>query len=108
MAALSVQRTLVKSPPELWAELGDVATLARLLDEQFGQIEITRRTPEKSLAWASAETSGTVELTQSAWGTKVRLTVQLEPSIARLPAEAALTAVLDEVGTARHRPFSRR
>jgi hypothetical protein len=107
MATLEVQRTLVKSPPELWAELSDVATLARLLDARFGEIEITRATPESSLAWTSADASGTVELVQSGWGTKVRLTVRLEPSIERGHAEAALTGVLDEIGTARHRPFSR-
>jgi len=102
-----VQRTLVKSPPELWAELSDIATLARLLDHEFGEIEITRATPETSLAWTSADASGTVELAQSGWGTKVRLTVALEPSLERDCAEAALTSVLDEVGAARHRPFSR-
>jgi hypothetical protein len=107
MTALEVQRTLVKSPPELWAELSNVATLARLLDERFGEIEITRANPEKSLAWASADASGTVELAASGWGTKVRLTVRLEPSIEREQAAAALTGVLDEIGTARHRPFSR-
>jgi hypothetical protein len=107
MRALEVQRTLVKSPPELWAELSDLGTLARLLDEQFGEIEITRRTPEKSLDWTSADACGTVELSESGWGTKVRLTARLQPATERSEAEATLTRVLDEIGTARHRPFSR-
>ena len=107
MTELEVARTLVKSPPELWAELSDVAVLARLLDEQFGEIEITRTKPETSLDWTAADACGKVELATSGWGTKVRLTAQVGDSVAPEPAEAALIGVLDEVGAARHRPFSR-
>ena len=42
--------TLVKSPPELWAELSDPETLARHLGE-FGEIRITRTEPETAVAW---------------------------------------------------------
>src|SRR5664280_1010248 len=41
MISSEVQRTLVKSPPELWAEISDPASLARHLGE-FGEIRITR------------------------------------------------------------------
>jgi hypothetical protein len=107
MAQLEAQRTLVKSPPELWSELSDPAFLGRLLEQPFGEIKITRRTPESSLAWESADADGTVELAASGWGTKVRLTARIDDSAAAERAEAALTDLLDEVGTARHRPFSR-
>jgi hypothetical protein len=107
MIEVEACRTLVKSPPELWSELSDTALLGRLLGQQFGDIEITRSRPEQLLVWRGAETGGTVHLSPSGWGTKVRLTVNVPDWASPAPAEAALSSVLDEVGTARHRPFSR-
>ena len=67
------QRTLVKSPPELWAEISDVDALARHLGE-FGEISITRTEPETAVAWEGDRARGTVELEPAGWGTKVTLT----------------------------------
>jgi outer membrane biosynthesis protein TonB len=67
------QRTLVKSPPELWAEISDVATLARHLGE-FGEIRITRLEAETTVVWEGDRACGTVELEPSGWGTKVTIT----------------------------------
>jgi len=72
-----VQRTLVKSPPELWAELSDPTTLARHLGE-LGEIRIVAIEPERTVDWEAAaadgaEVSGRVEIEPSGWGTKVRL-----------------------------------
>ncbi len=150
---MQVQRTLVKSPPELWAEVSDVDALTRHL-ARFGEISITRVEPESKVAWEGEHASGTVELTASGWGTKVTLTadapppepvaVELtshsdanststaeprrrwlrfwrrpaatapepaapppEPAPAPPPFEAVLTQVLDDLGQAHHRPFSR-
>ncbi len=72
-----VQRTLVKSPPELWAELSDPAALGRHLGE-LGEIRITRVEPEKSVEWEAADATGAVQLKPSGWGTKVTLTVTRE------------------------------
>jgi hypothetical protein len=69
----TAQRTLVKSPPELWAEISDVQALARHLGE-FGEIRITRLEPETTVAWEGDTASGTVELEPAGWGTKVTLT----------------------------------
>ncbi len=66
-------RTLVKSPPELWAECSDAASLARHLDG-FGEIRITRLEPETAVAWEGERASGTVRLEPSGWGTRVVLT----------------------------------
>jgi hypothetical protein len=66
-------RTLVKSPPELWAECSEAASLARHLD-QFGEIRITRLEPETAVAWEGEDVSGTVRLEPSGWGTKVIMT----------------------------------
>jgi hypothetical protein len=68
-------RTLVKSPPELWAECSDAGALARHIGE-FGEIRITRLEPETSVAWEGDRASGTVQIEPSGWGTRVTLTVQ--------------------------------
>ena len=70
------QRTLVKSPPELWAEVSDVEALARHLGE-FGEIRITRLEPETTVAWEGDRACGTVALEPSGWGTKVTITAKL-------------------------------
>jgi hypothetical protein len=145
MGELTAQRTLVKSVPELWAELSESALLERMLHEQFGEIRITRLAPESSIDWESELAAGSVELHPSGFGTRVRLTAQFAapppapprprrrgliarllarllppappvpapaaPAVAPAPdseaAEVALTSVLDQIGAARHRPFSR-
>jgi hypothetical protein len=72
----SAQRTLVKSPPELWAEVSDIDALTRHLGE-FGEIRITRLDPETTVAWEGDRARGTVALEPTAWGTKVTITAQL-------------------------------
>jgi hypothetical protein len=151
MGAVETQRTLVKSVPELWAELSEVTRLRGMLGGQFGEIAITRLTPESRIEWESELAAGSVELKPSGFGTRVRLTAEIaqptpapaiiaeepvrrrggllswlrgrraaapEPPASEAPpppeqteeeaaAEGALTAVLDQIGAARHRPFSR-
>jgi len=75
MTVHEASRTLVKSPPELWAECSDAASLARHLG-QFGEIRITRLEPETAVAWEGANASGTVRLEPSGWGTRVILTAR--------------------------------
>jgi hypothetical protein len=77
MISSEVQRTLVKSPPELWAELSDPSTLARHLGE-LGEIRITHIEPETAVEWEAEDVSGKVQLKASGWGTKVTLTVTRE------------------------------
>jgi hypothetical protein len=74
MISSEVQRTLVKSPPELWAELSDPAALARHLGE-LGEIRIVRTEPESTVEWAAEDTTGVVSIKPSGWGTKVTLSV---------------------------------
>ena len=70
---MEAKRTLVKSPPELWAELSDIAALARHLGE-FGEIRITRTEPESVVEWEGDLASGSVRLEPTGWGTTVTLT----------------------------------
>jgi hypothetical protein len=103
MSELQASRTLVKSPPELWAECSDAASLARHLG-QFGEIRITRLDPETAVAWEGERARGTVRIEPSGWGTKVILTAVAasddpapaeepqepsEPSAESVPAESA-------------------
>ena len=162
MPSLEAKRTLVKSPPEIWAEVSDAGALARHLGE-FGEIRITRTQPESVVEWEGDLASGCVRLEPSGWGTKVTLTAEAAdppapepepepdpdpepvapeakrsfwsrfrrrreepvveapapapppaaaapppaPALDPVRAEAALTTVLDTLGAAHHRPFSR-
>jgi hypothetical protein len=96
MADLTAQRTLVKSPPELWSELSEVESLARHLGE-LGEIRIVKVEPESTVAWEGEEVSGTVELEESGWGTKVtfRATVP-EPAQAAEPEAIEIAPVEPE------------
>jgi hypothetical protein len=86
MISSEVQRTLVKSPPELWAELSDPVSLARHLGE-LGEIRITRVEPEKTVEWEAADTTGKVLLKPSGWGTKVTLIAARELAAPEPPPE---------------------
>src|SRR5690349_12767063 len=92
------QRTLVKSPPELWAEVSDPGALAGHLGA-FGDIRITRLEPESTVAWEGDRARGTVELEPAGWGTRVTLTARIgepravpEPAAAPEPAPTAPAA----------------
>jgi hypothetical protein len=98
---MQVERTLVKSPPELWAEVSDVEALTRHL-AQFGEIEITRIEPESKVAWEGEHASGTVELTASGWGTKVTLTAE-----ERVPVAVAEALANPELDPAEPEPVAR-
>jgi hypothetical protein len=73
MTEHKASRTLVKSPPELWAECSEATSLTRHLDH-FGEIKITRLEPETAVAWEGERMRGTVRLEPSGWGTTVTLT----------------------------------
>jgi len=77
MTPLRAKRTLVKSAPELWAELSEPEVLARHL-AAFGEVRITSLEPETTVAWEGERASGTVVLEPSSWGTKVTLVAETE------------------------------
>ncbi|MEA2218759.1 MAG: hypothetical protein QOJ35_1385 [Solirubrobacteraceae bacterium] len=93
MTHSTATRRLVKSAPELWAELSSEESLGRHL-APFGEIRITRVEPETTVAWEGDRASGTVELAPTGWGTKVILTAR--PSV---PPDRPL-AVAEEVQVA--------
>jgi hypothetical protein len=111
MVSSEVQRTLVKSPPELWAELSDPETLARHLGE-LGEIRITRTKPEERVEWEAGSTRGTVVIKPSGWGTKVTLSVTrdievvAEPTEEPLPESASAEETAVEVGPTAEAPHA--
>src|SRR5579863_4619870 len=78
MGAVQVQRTLVKSLPEVWAQLSETELLAPLFGDTFGEISITRRDAETRIEWEGERANGLVELEPSGFGTRVRLTALVE------------------------------
>lgn len=88
MISSEVQRTLVKSPPELWAELSDQDALARHLGA-FGEIRITKVDHEKAVEWEAERASGSVRIKASGWGTRVTLSASRELAIEADEAPAA-------------------
>ncbi len=80
MKEVTAGRTLVKSPPELWAVCSDADSLGQHL-EAFGEIRITRLEPETTVAWEGERASGTVRIEPSGWGTKVTVTAAATPAV---------------------------
>jgi hypothetical protein len=120
MRTVEVSRTLVKSPPELWAELeGDC------LSTVVGEVTIRQVEPERTLAWEAQGASGTAVLEPAGWGTKVTLTAEVEEQVAEIgfwarlrgykpepiathpDMESKLTELLDSLGSAHRKPFVR-
>jgi hypothetical protein len=119
MPSIEVSRTLVKSPPELWAELeGD-----RLADA-VGAVTVRPTEHERELVWEAEGACGTARLEPSSWGTRVTLTAEIEETVARLGVwarlrgrqpdppphpeiEARLGEVLDRLGSDHKKPFAR-
>jgi hypothetical protein len=66
---IELERTLVKSPPELWEEL--VAAESGL-DRWLGEVQVHRLDPPTRLEWEARGAHGTIELEPSGWGTRVR------------------------------------
>jgi hypothetical protein len=86
---IAARRRLVKSPPELWAEVSDRESLCRRLAE-FGEVRIVRVEPETTVAWEGEHARGTIEIESSGWGTQVRITaVTTDPAPPEPPAPVA-------------------
>jgi hypothetical protein len=94
MAEQEARRTLVKSAPELWAELSDAEALTRHLGE-LGQIRITRLEPETTVAWEGDRASGTVEIEPAGWGTTVTVRADASDAPPEPPAERRPVLVPD-------------
>jgi hypothetical protein len=88
MANVELERTLVKSAPELWEELASDPGLRRWL----GDVRVRAADPPCRLEWDSEVASGVIELEASGWGTKVRAVASGDG------VEPQLTELLDDLG----------
>jgi hypothetical protein len=118
MPRFEVSRTLVKSPPELWAELGPDC-----LEKALGAVSVEETEAERELTFSGNGVHGSAVLEPAGWGTKVTLTAETEEQVARVgfwgrlrggPApeghaqlEERLSEVLDDLAFPHKRPFSR-
>jgi hypothetical protein len=119
MASVEVSRTLVKSPPELWEELQ-----GECIGEALGGAEVRATKPEKELSWRASGSTGRAVLEPSSWGTKVTLTAEIEEQVASVglwermrgmtppppkapEIERRLEGLLDDLGGAHKKPFTR-
>jgi len=125
MPTYEVSRTLVKSPPELWAELE-----GERLAEALGEARIEPTQPERELRWEAPGMRGTAALEPSGWGTKVTLRAEVEEQeqqvadggfwsrlrVGAIPLppdpsphddlEQRLEGLLDSLGSAHRKPFT--
>jgi hypothetical protein len=118
MPHFEVSRTLVKSPPELWEELGPDC-----LEKALGAVSVEGTEPERAIAFEGKGVRGTAVLEPAGWGTKVTLTAETEEQVAKAgfwsrlrgaqapnlseEIEERLSELLDDLGSAHKRPFSR-
>ena len=119
MASVTVERTLMKSPPEIWSLLQDPAVAGAWLRvfpcaglAQTAQAYESQ--PERSIAWRHAGTDGTraataIALKKRGWGTHVKLTADLESGGGLVDSlqqgiRAALEDTLDHLGSDSKRP----
>jgi hypothetical protein len=100
MATVEFERTLVKSPPELWDELASEQALGRWL----GQVRVSSKDPPHRLEWDSDVARGVIELEASGWGTKIRAHGHTagpawERVRGRYELERSLKKLLDDLGS---------
>lgn len=85
----TVKRTLVKSGPELWAEISDPEALGAHF-EAFGEIKITRTADASLVEWEGERATGRLALEPSGFGTRVEIVG--EPASRELPTPPAPAA----------------
>jgi hypothetical protein len=111
MAQVRTERTLVKSPPELWELLDDVDLMRRWTTEVCGEVangslEVVERDPEERLSWRCGD-GPQIDLTlaEKGWGTNVSIKADCDGPSG--DGADALERLLDELGSATKRPFAR-
>jgi hypothetical protein len=101
MPAIELERTLVKSPPELWDEIASELNLSRWL----GAVRVRTSEAPRRLEWDSDVARGVIELEASGWGTKVRAQAEAVHSAAwervqgGYQLKRSLDKLLDDLGS---------
>jgi hypothetical protein len=110
-----VERTLVKSPPELWELVDDAELMQRwaadLVGDPNAEIEVTERSEGERLAWRAAGDGGAgleLWLAEKGWGTNVVIEARRgERSQSGEFGDDDLERLLDELSSPQRRPFTR-
>jgi hypothetical protein len=104
--AKKAERTLVKSPPEVWQLIDDEARVGVWLEELGGiaeEVEAIEREDEEIVVWRAGDM---IELgfriAKKGWGTHVSIDTRGGEDEA-----AILEDILDELSDTEKRPFSR-
>lgn len=111
MPRAHAERTLVKSPPELWELVDDRELMERWTAEllDYGEsvaVEVIEREPGERLAWCHAgpdDASLELSLAEKGWGTHVSIRAECDSD----DESAVLERLLDELGSPQRRPFQR-
>lgn len=110
--AMQADRTLVKSPPELWELADDPELQSRWCGALLGRgdpvaVAVTLREAGERIAWRSTDPGpvAAIELNfaEKGFGTKVEISAAAE----REPSGSILESLLDELGSPQRRPFAR-
>lgn len=109
-----IERTLVKSPPELWELVDNDALIARWAEELTTassalKVEICGREAGRRLHWRGSADDVSIaielEIAEKGWGTCV--SIRTAGPGERTDADSVVERLLDELGSANRRPFSR-
>jgi hypothetical protein len=106
----TIEKTLVKSPPELWELVDDRELMGRWSAELTGipgvvEVNVLEREPGDRLVWEAAKGDPRIELAlaEKGWGTNVTIRVTGgEPDL-----DSTLDGLVDELGSPQRRPFTR-
>ena len=114
MPVPSIERTLVKSPPELWELVDDHELMERWSAELLGAaggVRVVEREPGERLVWEvpSDGDPARIELllAEKGWGTTVSIRVAGPVARSDDGAESPLEQLLDELGSPQRQPFTR-
>lgn len=109
----TIERTLVKSPPELWELIDNRELMGRWSAELAGlpgtlDVTVLAREPGERLVWKAAAGDASIELAlaEKGWGTNVSIRITGRDA-GDDPGSALEEDLLDELGSPQRRPFSR-
>jgi uncharacterized protein YndB with AHSA1/START domain len=110
----SIERTLVKSPPELWELVDDRELMQRwsaALLGSAGGVRVVEREPGERLVWEVPADGDPARieflLAEKGWGTTVSIEVEGPGVRADDGADSPLERLLDELGSPQRQPFTR-
>jgi uncharacterized protein YndB with AHSA1/START domain len=112
----TIERTLVKSPPELWELVDDGELMARWSAELLGasgatDVHVVERAPGQRLVWEASAQRGEARveliLAEKGWGTSVSIRLTASGAQAEDGPGSILERLLDELGSPQRQPFTR-